>query len=82
MIRLLIAAALLATFAAPAVARHRTHVTVHGLPRGAFGMSYLHNYGPGAAPGEIATYDGAIASNCKQGAAAYRGLDRRPHPCN
>jgi hypothetical protein len=45
------------------------------------GMSYEHNYGPGPLPGTIATYDGSLRAYCAQGAAAYRGQDRRRHAC-
>lgn len=75
--RLFAAAVLLAISAAPASAHHRPHLYVH-----AAAMSYLHNYGPGPVPGSVATYDGPLRVNCKLGAAAYRGQDGRPHPCN
>jgi hypothetical protein len=71
------AGTILLMLAAPALARHRTHVDVD-----TGGMNYLHNYGPGPLPGTVATYDGPLRANCKMGAAAYLGQDRRGHPCN
>jgi hypothetical protein len=44
-------------------------------------ISYLHNYGPGIAPGTFAFYDGPSTNHCYQSAAAYVGQDRRRHPC-
>ncbi|MCL2715927.1 MAG: hypothetical protein FWD68_15465 [Alphaproteobacteria bacterium] len=67
--------ALLATLS-PADARHRHR----HLQRDRAAQLYLHNYGPGLQPGTIAYYDGP-ARHCAQGAAAYRGQDRRRHPC-
>lgn len=80
--RFLVAAALLAAAAlAPnlADARHYRHVSDHSpLP---YPISYLHNYGPGPAPGSFAFYDGPSTNHCRQSAAAYIGQDRRRHPC-
>ena len=50
----------------------------YGLP---YPISYLHNYGPGYAPGTFAYYDGPSTNYCYQGSAAYIGQDRRRHPC-
>jgi hypothetical protein len=80
MIRLLAAAAILSTLAAPAMAysRHRHH---HHHVHQTSLVSYLHNYGPGPSAGTYAFYDGPLRANCKQSAAAYRGQDGRAHPC-
>jgi hypothetical protein len=32
-------------------------------------------------PGTFAFYDGPSTNACAQGAATYRGQDRRRHPC-
>jgi hypothetical protein len=75
------AAALLAVAVAPtlAEARHyRHHHTQWPLP---YQISYLHNYGPGPAPGSFAYYDGPSTNHCYQGSAAYLGQDGRRHPC-
>ena len=78
---------LLAAIAVPSVAQashhHRYrgyygHPEYHALP---YPISYLHNYGPGQVPGTFAFYDGPSTNVCFQGAAAYRGQDRRRHPC-
>ena len=50
----------------------------YGLP---YPISYLHNYGPGYAPGTFAYYDGPSSNYCYQGSAAYIGQDHRRHPC-
>jgi hypothetical protein len=50
----------------------------YGLP---YPISYLHNYGPGVAPGTFAYYDGPATNHCYQGSAAYIGQDGRRHPC-
>ncbi|MGO4713153.1 hypothetical protein [Bradyrhizobium sp. 2TAF24] len=78
---------ILTALASPAMARHQTH---HGHRHHAhihhvhdlIGMNYLHNYGPGPLPDTVAYYDGPLSALCKNGAAAYRGQDHRPHPCN
>lgn len=57
---------------------HRHHHYAHRLP---YPISYLHNYGPGLTPGSFAYYDGPSTNHCYQGAAAYKGQDRRRHPC-
>ena len=60
---------------------HHGHYGYHsfrGLP---YPISYLHNYGPGAAPGTFALYDGPSTNHCYQSAATYRGQDGRRHPC-
>jgi hypothetical protein len=80
--RFLIAAALLAAAAlAPSLAdaRHYRHHRHHWpLP---YPISYLHNYGPGPAPGTFAFYDGPSTNHCWQSAAGYVGQDHRRHPC-
>jgi len=80
--RFLVAAALLAAATlAPSLAdaRHYRHVSHHWpLP---YQISYLHNYGPGPAPGSFAYYDGPSTNHCYQGAAGYIGQDRRRPPC-
>ena len=60
----------------PRHARYDRHW--YGLP---YPISYLHNYGPGFAPGTFAFYDGPSTNFCYQGSAAYLGQDRRRHPC-
>jgi hypothetical protein len=80
-LKLLVAAAVLAALAVgPAQARHhhRHHHWGNWLP---YEISYLHNYGPGLAPGTFAYYDGPSTNHCWQGAANYRALDHRIHPC-
>lgn len=59
--------------------RHHHHYS-HDSYRLPYEISYLHNYGPGA-PGSFAFYDGPSTIHCYQSAAAYRGQDRRRHPC-
>ena len=80
--KFLIAAALLsAATLAPGLADarpNRHHLPNWGLP---YPISYLHNYGPGPAPGTFAYYDGPATIKCYQGAAAYIGRDGRRHPC-
>ena len=70
--------------AAPTLAHPRQHHQRHVLRilRGTLGISYLHNYGPGPVPGTFAYYDGPLSALCAQSAAAYRGQDGHPHPCN
>jgi hypothetical protein len=58
--------------------RHHHHWRAYPLP---YPISYLHNYGPGPAPGTFAYYDGPATVKCYQGAAAYIGQDHRRHPC-
>ena len=71
--------------AVPAMARshhhhHHHHARAHS--HHAFDI-YSHNYGPAVLPGEaFAYYDGPLSVRCRQSAAAYRGQDGRPHPCN
>jgi hypothetical protein len=80
------ATAILAALAvAPGLAQARTHHRHHhhhgwsyGLP---YEISYLHNYGPGPAPGTFAYYDGPATNACAQGAATYIGQDGLRHPC-
>ena len=75
---LLLAAAMLPG-TADARRYHRHHHHYHrGLP---YAISYLHNYGPSATPGSFAYYDGPSTNLCYRGSAAYRGQDRRRHPC-
>ena len=80
--KFLIAAAVLAaaTLASSlADARHyRHHRQLWPLP---YQISYLHNYGPGPAPGTFAFYDGPSTNHCRQSASGYLGQDRRRHPC-
>ena len=83
----LVAAALLlfATAGVPSAADARIHHRHHGYYGLHYGLpypiSYLHNYGPGPAPGSFAYYDGPASNLCYQSAAAYAGQDRRLHPC-
>ena len=81
--RFLVAAAFLAAAALTpslADARHYRHHRYHWqLP---YQISYLHNYGPGPAPGTFAFYDGPSTMHCWQSAAAYIGQDGRRYPCN
>jgi hypothetical protein len=80
--KFLVAAALLAAATlAPSLAdaRHYRHHRLHWpLP---YQISYLHNYGPGPAPGTFAFYDGHSTNHCRQSASGYIGQDRRRHPC-
>jgi hypothetical protein len=68
----------------PAEARHHHRYGYYGyhswysLP---YPISYLHNYGPGPAPGTFAFYDGPSTNHCYQGSATYLGQDRMRHPC-
>ncbi len=65
----------------PAQARtrhHHHHVHPYGLP---YDISYRHNYGPGAASGSFAFYDGPATNYCAQGSATYVGQDHRRYPC-
>ena len=79
--RFLVAAALLAAATlAPSLAdaRHyRHHRHVWPLP---YQISYLHNYGPGPAPGTFAFYDGPSTNHCRQSSSAYRAQGGR-YPC-
>ncbi len=74
----------LALFTAPGLAQarihHHRHYHLHsyGLP---YDISYLHNYGPGAASGIFVFYDGPATNYCAQGSATYVGLDHRRYPC-
>jgi hypothetical protein len=81
--KLLAAAAILTAMAlAPNFAQARSqhhHYRTYQLP---YPISYLHNYGPGPQPGTFAYYDGPSTNACRQSAAAYRGQDRRRHPCS
>jgi hypothetical protein len=81
MIKLLGTVAVLTMIAAPALAHPRSYARLHPDIRSG-GMNFLHYYSPGAEPGTVATYDGSPRVNCKVGAAAYLGQDRKPHPCN
>jgi hypothetical protein len=86
-LKFLCAAAVLAAMAiAPTMAQarnhHRHYAHWYGYPYGlAYEISFLHNYGPGPAPGTFAYYDGPSTNLCYQGSAAYRGQDHRRHPC-
>jgi hypothetical protein len=77
---LLATTAIAPTLADEAPRRHHRHhhVYVNPLP---YPISYLHNYGPGQAPGTFAYYDGPATVKCYQSAAAYIGQDRRRYPC-
>ena len=79
--KFLVAAALLAAATlAPSLAdaRHyRHHRHVWPLP---YQISYLHNYGPGPAPGTFAFYDGPSTNHCRQSSSAYRAQGGR-YPC-
>ena len=66
---------------APVRHRHHHHYQQYNPWRLPYAISYLHNYGPGVAPGTFAYYDGPSSNLCFQGAAAYIGQDRRRHPC-
>jgi hypothetical protein len=74
----------LALLLAPNLAQARTHhhhhyhLHTYGLP---YDISYLHNYGPGVAPGTFAYYDGPATNYCAQGSATYIGQDHRRYPC-
>ena len=82
-LKLFSAAAILAALVtAPSLAQarsHHHHVWPYWLP---YEISYLHNYGPGPAPGTFAYYDGPATVVCYQSAATYLGQDRRRHSCN
>ena len=83
-VKLFAASAILAAVAlAPSLAearhyRHHYHHYYWPLP---YHISYLHNYGPGPAPGSFAYYDGPSTNACRQSAATYLGQDRHRHPC-
>ena len=63
---------------APTLAQAGTGIRAYPLP---YTISTKHNYGPGAAPGTFAYYDGP-AHRCERSSAAYLGQDHRRHPCN
>ncbi|MCK1391295.1 hypothetical protein [Bradyrhizobium sp. 1] len=73
-----LSAAILSPSLAEARGHHRYHRYANPLP---YPISYVHNYGPGIAPGTFAFYDGPSTNHCYQSAAAYVGQDRRRHPC-
>lgn len=75
---ILLAAILVPGLSEARVRHHHYHAYTRQLP---YGITYLHNYGPGAVPGTFAYYDGPSTNHCYQGAAAYIGQDRRRHPC-
>jgi hypothetical protein len=88
-VKLFAAAALAAMALTPALAadapvyphhRHHHHYH-HAYWRLPYPISYLHNYGPGPAPGTFAYYDGPSTNHCFQSSAAYIGQDRQRHPC-
>lgn len=82
-VKLFAGAAILAAVAiAPtlAEARHYRHHHYYHWPL-PYHISYLHNYGPGPAPGTFAYYDGPSTNHCRQSAATYLGQDRQRHPC-
>ncbi|HEY0331732.1 MAG TPA: hypothetical protein VGC77_21875 [Rhodopseudomonas sp.] len=69
--------------AAPALAGSHQHPRHHHRHHHHHAQDYYsHNYGPGIWPEPFAYYDGPLSALCKQSAAAYRGQDGRPHPCN
>ena len=69
----------ISTSAAAGSRHHKHHDTRHSSETDI----YLHNYGPAVTPDQpFAYYDGPVRVRCKQSAAAYRGQDGRPHPCN
>ncbi len=80
----LLSALALASLLAPGLAEARTrhhyhhHLHSYGLP---YDISYRHNYGPGAAAGSFAFYDGPATNHCAQGSATYVGQDHRRYPC-
>jgi hypothetical protein len=61
--------------------RHARYGGSHGWYGLPYRISYLHNYGPGYAPGTFAYYDGPSSNYCYQGSATYIGQDGRRHPC-
>ena len=73
-------AALSAAMLAPSLSEARSHHRYHTNPL-PYPISYIHNYGPGAAPGTFAYYDGPASNRCYQSSAAYIGQDGRRHPC-
>ena len=76
-------AALSAAILAPGLAEaggHHRYYRHYAKPL-PYPISYLHNYGPGIAPGTFAYYDGPANNQCYQSAAAYTGQDGRRHPC-
>jgi len=72
---------LAATAFAPSLAEARHYRHHHHHWRLPYAISYLHNYGPGPAPGTFAYYDGPSTNHCFQSSAAYLGQDRQRHPC-
>jgi hypothetical protein len=89
-VKLFAAAVMLSAVAlTPGLAEARIHHRHHhygdydyrDLSRLPYPISYLHNYGPGVAPGSFAYYDGPSTNHCYQGSSAYIGQDRRRHPC-
>src|SRR3954468_4480215 len=75
---LIVAASAMAPATSEARSHHRHHRHHHGLP---YGISFLHNYGPGPLPGTFAYYDGPSTNHCYQSAAAYRGQVGLGTPC-
>ena len=76
------AALLVAVVSLPGAAEARHHRHHHGYHHGLpYPISYLHNYGPGAAPETFAYYDGPSTNLCYRSSAAYIGQDHRRHPC-
>ena len=61
--------------------RHYGYYGYHDWYSLPYPISYLHNYGPGPAPGTFAYYDGPSTNYCYHGSAAYIGQDGRRHPC-
>jgi hypothetical protein len=88
-IKLLAAAVtLLASGLAPGLAEAQHHNRYYYSHYGSpdyrplpYPISYLHNYGPGPAPGTFAYFDGPSTNLCYQGSAGYLGQDHRRHPC-
>jgi hypothetical protein len=88
MLKLFAAIALSAVALAPSLADARSHhhhryatYAYEDAERLPYPISYLHNYGPGQAPGSFAYYDGPSTNFCYQGSSGYVGQDRRRHPC-
>ncbi|MBI5263010.1 MAG: hypothetical protein HY852_14460 [Bradyrhizobium sp.] len=77
---ILLAASLVPSLSEARVRHRHHHYNAHAIQL-PYGISYLHNYGPGAVPGTFAYYDGPSTNHCYQGAANYIGQDGRRHPC-
>jgi hypothetical protein len=82
-LKLLAAVVALSATLAPSLSEARSHHRYHHryADRLPYPISYLHNYGPGVAPGTFAFYDGPSNNRCYQASATYIGQDGRRHPC-